>query len=198
MPLDAQALIVEDGSGLALPVPPIVALLNTSRPAAIARLVVAVIIRVAINRVSSRRDRSHIGEEIGKGVHPAIANGNTPSAVVLPMAMTGIGAALFHASPSIVFRRSLGPPRPISVNRVQGDRFFNLETAATLDSSAVKMITSDFTNVAALAAAKPPSPATCIRRSLFNNRQSAKAHADRVCSSIHWKNCKENRTGGQE
>lgn len=101
---------VADDQALAAKLDPNVAscvsgLLFPRRPAAVARLVVAVVVREAIEAMSRRRARPHVSQERLERVAPAVANADAPSAVALEVWPTRIGASRSHARPRLVLRR---------------------------------------------------------------------------------------------
>src|SRR3990167_6938302 len=68
----------------------------TSGPAAITRSVRTVVVD-ALNGVLRSGAHPHIGEEVGKGQAPSVANGDTSASVVSPLRRVGIEASCFHS-----------------------------------------------------------------------------------------------------
>lgn len=84
----------------------IVRLLQAGRPAAVARLIVAVVVD-AIERMQERGARAHVGVEGGERVPPAIADGDAAAAVIRPRGVRATETAAFHGAPRFVFGRAL-------------------------------------------------------------------------------------------
>lgn len=80
-------------------------LLGGSRPSTVAGSVWAVVVRVAINRMVSRRSTSHVRVERFEAVAPAVAHGNPASAVFRIVRMVLVEAARFDALPRGVLDR---------------------------------------------------------------------------------------------
>jgi hypothetical protein len=75
-----------------------------SRPAAVARFVVSIVVD-AINRVAGRWARPHVGNEISKGF-PSVTDGNaTASVPMVLIGLAGMAAPVQHRFPSGVFGR---------------------------------------------------------------------------------------------
>ena len=88
---------------LAAVLPPVARLLLEGRPATVALLVVAVVVD-AVQREPGRAF-SHVVEEVLETV-PALADGDTPTAVAWPVAARWTAAPLQHARPRVVSSRA--------------------------------------------------------------------------------------------
>ncbi len=78
-------------------------LLLAATPFAILRRVIAVVVD-SVQRVSIWA-RPHVSNEIGKTVLPSIANSNSSAAVITPLRIIRLSAAIQHPLPNIVKRR---------------------------------------------------------------------------------------------
>ena len=74
------------------------------RPAAITRLIVAVIVD-AVNGMGRRGTRPHVCEEVQKAFVPSFANGDTTSTIPMPVLQFGVTAPLAHVNPCAVLGR---------------------------------------------------------------------------------------------
>lgn len=83
--------------------PPIARLLRTSRPPAVIRLVVAVVVD-AIKRVLPRRLLAHVREERLEAAAPTIADRNAATAIAVPCRVARVRTALNHRPPRSVER----------------------------------------------------------------------------------------------
>lgn len=81
----------------------IAALLRGGRPAAVARAVAATVVD-AVKRVLSRRALAHVGQEVLEHT-PTLADSNASAAVVVPVGIVGVRAALPHSDPRNVSGR---------------------------------------------------------------------------------------------
>jgi hypothetical protein len=72
-----------------------------SGPAAVARFIVAIVVRKAINGVLWGWPRPHVGKEVLKGLQPVAAN---PDAATTIVWVQSIKAASLHLPPNLVFR----------------------------------------------------------------------------------------------
>lgn len=77
-------------------------LLNGGRPAAVARLVVTVVIRMPVKRMFERWSLAHILKEIPKFV-PTLAHFDPAPAVPIPAFASRIFTTLAHLLPNIIF-----------------------------------------------------------------------------------------------
>ena len=78
-------------------------LLFWRRPSAISRLVSEIVI-YPVNLMLPAWAGAHVSKKVTE-VPPALADRNSPAAVVVKVAMTRITAALAHALPDAIFRR---------------------------------------------------------------------------------------------
>ena len=83
----------------------IVVLFCACRPAAIARFVVAVVVRVAINGMRFGWARTHVSIESREVLAPCSTNCDTPRSVLLKRVAGRIVTASFHGLPNPVLRR---------------------------------------------------------------------------------------------
>ena len=79
----------------------VIRLLSFARPSTVGWLVVSIVVD-AFQRVATR-PLSKIAYELREAVLPAIAHGNTSTAVVLPRCRFRIKASVFHRQPDLVF-----------------------------------------------------------------------------------------------
>lgn len=83
-----------------------------SGPMAIRRLISTVVV-FAINAMGWTRPRSHIGNEIGKGLTPAVADCDPSTAVPMVPTVGGLVATLQHMTPDPVFRGTVASMRQV-------------------------------------------------------------------------------------
>jgi hypothetical protein len=95
-------------------------------PAAVRRFVIAVVVN-AIQCMSLRWSRSHVGNEVSHRLAPAFANRYPAPAIVLVCLVLGVVASLDHCNPGVVDRSARHPVLCIAR---YGD--FEIETSATL------------------------------------------------------------------
>lgn len=140
---------------------PIGGLLFPSRPSAIFRAIVAVVVD-AINRVTGRRARTHVQKERFKFI-PSIADANPASSVVTVCAAVGVSATVPQRQPGVVLRgfcssmtESLCPDALVAIAAAR-DLFTSLQGCGVRDRF-----------LAAIACAKP-SPVTVWAGSFIPN-----------------------------
>lgn len=106
-PLDQrQRLSVEGKSHVA---PEVASLLLTRRPSNVPGLVVPVVVRESVQRVTVRRPRSQIRQEVREPIRPrpSCAHPDASASVVPPAHAIRIGAPRLHCAPDGVFRSTL-------------------------------------------------------------------------------------------
>lgn len=80
----------------------VVGLLKFSRPTAIVGCVVAVVV-LAVQGVFGAWSRTHVGVEVFKGVHPAVANPDAPTSISVVSLILGLDNPGLHATPNKIF-----------------------------------------------------------------------------------------------
>lgn len=136
----------------------IVHLLFSRSPAAIARLIIAIIID-SINTVFARWPYTHICEKVFEGVTPAVANFNTASTVIFIRVVVRIIATLCHPTP---YPKLASMGRAVSFIRINSlQQFYRFAAKLTRQTSTTSSLTSgkNFTkgrnDFAAIALASP-------------------------------------------
>lgn len=131
-------------SGIAL-------LLGAGRPPAVSWLVVAVVVD-PVNGIVGRRAAAHVGQEVGEGVAPPLADGNPTTAIVRKPRSGWAVATADHRTPAVpLWRQAPGNgTRPPA-----GGGFFALKATAGLNVSRSQVMGKDDLFVAAVAATEP-------------------------------------------
>lgn len=159
-------------------------LLSKSTPAAIARLVVAIVIRITIKGFTLRT-LPHVGEEILKLV-PPLADFNTSTSI------TGIAggrlaiASRQHSLPCLVCP-SRGVILGMTMRAFGATGVRTLDAPATTGMASFQMAGSDDAHRPAIAATVPMRVGAA-RECIFNRYQGAKAAAGNIVRFLHSKN----------
>lgn len=155
----------------------VVVLLNPSRPFAVARLVMAFAVD-SLQSVLGRRSRSHIGNEVGEGVKPAVANVDSTASV----AWVGTKAAAFaHGAPNAPFSRIAH-----SMRAKASTGFVALKAAAAFSVSAIQLVCWYVQRLSAFASANPLANVAAARGRTFNGRQTTKFQIGEINFGWHW------------
>jgi len=163
----------------------VVALLDLGCPAAVCRLVVAIVID-AVDRMA-RWARSHVAQERGERLPPFVAHGDATPAVVRERLSTRVKAAALGVLPGTVFAR----PSPIDGRTMDSRarlRLFPLQAATTFLTAASQIAAQSRNSQPAIAAADPVPVVATFFGSGFHN-ESAKPLArniDPVIASLSW------------
>ena len=161
--------------------PSIKRLLRAGRPTTVARLVVAVVVREAVNRMLGGWARAHVVKERSK-VLPGRTHGYAPATIIIEADIFRIATTLVHAAPSAIFRK-LRPSNCRSMARVSsiGSCCHNLLSGSLfLDASAATGVPVPQTRTlrdglsSAIATGVPPSSSAGRIRGARHNRQSSK------------------------
>ena len=165
--------------------PSIVDLLLPCSPAAVARLVVAVV----IDAIKSQTfwSRTHVGAPVFKRAKPAVTDSNSPPAVVSPALIVRVGTALNHACPDSIFRRCLTLDRLAMLGISQHHfetRFFSLKAATTLSIASPQSITANGHKLTAVADAQPENVIT-ILPILCEDDEPSETLANQVKLGVH-------------
>jgi len=170
LPADAYSLcpLRQDESFAPERQPPIVplvpVLLDGCGPAAILLGVTAGVVD-AVERVSSRGARPHVGEEGLEAVAPLLGHGDPAPAVVREPGIIWVSAPANNGAPRFVFAGS----GHAMVGRADLD-----QASAGLGSPTVQLILQDYRGASALAAAFPCGAISPPRRARPDHRQSMK------------------------
>jgi hypothetical protein len=149
-------------------------LLTPGSPAAIPLGVRAIIVD-AVELMFQGWLSSHIGEKVGIIV-PARVGDDAATAVVLPILVLGVEAAISHAGPSFPFRSTSSPVAVASVFAANGGVF---SAAARRHGSAFQIGGRNGVFIAAVAKANPVSVAAfCV--SQRDNGQEVEASASEI------------------
>jgi len=90
-----QSIVIQDSGSYGKS--PVICLLRTGRPAAVAKLVVAVRIRISV-KACSGRPFSHVFEEVLEGL-PALADADAATSISIISLIILIGASRGHRRP---------------------------------------------------------------------------------------------------
>ena len=154
----------------------VVVLLDPRRPFAVARLVMAFAVD-ALQSVLGRRSPPHVGNEVGKGVEPTVANVDSTASVAR---MRTDAASLPHCSPNAPFGRIAHAVR--SVKRAS---LVALKTAAAFGVTAVQFIGRHVARFSALASANPLADMAARIRGSLNGNQASKLHSCQINFGWH-------------
>lgn len=154
----------------------VVVLLNPRRPLAVARLVVAIAVD-SLNRVLGRGPSAHVGNEIGKGIEPAVANVDSSASVARVRTQA---ATLTHGSPDSPFRRVYH-----AMLRMQRTGLVSLKASAALGVSAVQLVGRYVQLLSALAAASPFTYMATAGCRTLNGSQASKLHSGQINFGWH-------------
>lgn len=158
----------------------IAGLLFRSRPPAIHRFVVAVVVDALYRCIGWAW--SHVGKELREAIQPLRADRNPAPAVSLIAVLLQIRAALFHGMPDLVFGRVLAVLRA-SVNWCAADLV--VEAAAAFRRPASQRSGHYPLLISAYAGAKPIHAASATLFGLFGSGQSPKDLTGQVvCYSV--------------
>lgn len=154
----------------------VVVLINPSRPLAVARLVMAFAVD-SLQSVFGRRSRSHVGNEVRKGVKPAVANVDSTASVAWMEAKT---AAFAHGTPNAVFGCIAG-----SVRAKASAGLVALKAAAAFGVSAIQLVGGYVQRLSAFASANPLANMAAASGRAFNGRQTTKLHIGEINFGWH-------------
>lgn len=152
----------------------VVSLFYGSRPAAIARFVVAVYV-YAVNRVLGRWSRTHVGVEVLDRVFPSVANGDPTTAIIGVVLVSGVEAPMLHQVPYCVLRSES--------QSVLRDVFLALDLT-TRPGSASKISAGDLGFRVASASAQPQVEASVVSSEVSNHRQLSELSAREVLKAV--------------
>lgn len=156
-------------------------LLDRGRPAAVSRLVIAVIVN-PVNRVLGRRARPHIREEVLEG-SPAIAHGDTSPAVVPVSGDVGIRASRPHAGPDSIHFGRLAANAMTVFRSLLPDLISGALGAPARDAPSVaKVIDCSESFGAAIALTAPDDLAAATLGGRFNGNEPAESLPGKVNS----------------
>lgn len=154
---------------------PVALLLRPCGPAAVARLVVAIVVD-AVQRVISRRSPAHVGEERFVGDCPSLTDGDPSAAIVSVLFVAGTQATSAHASPRRVFCGH-GCSLAVLTAAALTTRHFGSETAATARLKPGQSVSERDVLVATIALAKPFNAwAWCVGS--FDHREAPDSLSD--------------------
>lgn len=130
-------------------------LLAWGSPSAVTRLIIAIVVREAVNAQSGRAV-SHIATEVLKGIEPAGANGNSSTTVIAESGIPGISATRSHVTPDMECSRTSVRRLPVdSVGFNSFRKHLSLFAPAACGCSPFKRATIDSLHSSAIAAAHP-------------------------------------------
>lgn len=118
-------------------------------PTTVARSVRSIVID-SVNRMATRRPRSHVGKEVLKRSHPALGNRDAAAAVIVVLRGVRIQAPVFHRAPGFVFGRVRA-----SVPAMRRTGSFAVQAAAGLAISLAEIRRRGDRHAAAVASAYP-------------------------------------------
>ncbi len=147
---------------------PVIHLLQPCRPAAIARLVVAIVV-LSVKRMLRRWSLTHVGNEVRERMKPALTYRDAPRTIRFKLRCVRIAAAGFHARPYPILWRVLQAVRPILI------LLFSPAPARHGVSDAELVLRNDY--FIAAGAATLPLPSLAFLRHFFEHNQSAVAFA---------------------
>lgn len=124
-------------------------LLTSSRPPAIFRAIVSIVIK-SINGVQRTWTSAHILEKVFKRVHPSIANSNAPSSIMHPSIKSWICASFSHLAPSFILNCFA-----FAVSSSNLACYFFLKASAAIAFPAAQCRRCNVFNISAFALAKP-------------------------------------------
>lgn len=157
-------------------------LLFRRRPPAISRLIIAIVVRVAVNRMCRRWSRPNVSKKVFKRVTPALANGNPATAVVDVHFERWVCASVNHSPPYPILRR-------VGASVCFGSLGGSLtnHAAARLSCSALKIASSDCFGCGTTRTPADPHRTKFALAGVFYDCQSAKYHPGQVLKSfIGW------------
>ncbi len=125
-------------------------LLGTGSPTTIPRLVIAVVVREAVQAVFRRRARPQVGQEGSKVVPPSVAKLDPPPAVSTVSPVPGIATPPYRVGPRVVFRGAT-----VAVSLIFSPCRVAAETPATFDMIVAKAAAGYTALVATIATAVP-------------------------------------------
>ncbi len=141
----------------------------------------------ALNRVPSRWARTHVLNEIFKGL-PTLARGDAARAVVLEIFGSRIGAAIDHAGPDSMLARARSAMRAQSFG-VALSKLFATDAAARQAATVQKVGSSNQLGPPAVTHADPSrATARCVLASMRNGK-AAKNVASQIVSFNHKQHC---------
>src|SRR5260221_710578 len=143
-------------------------LLFASRPAAVARLIVSVIVD-AVQRMKARRPWSHICEKVGEA-GPPLTDFDSSASVVLPVSCARVVAARAHINPSVVLRQMFSALRR-TMHKVLGNHSVTVKTTATHHVFIDQMVSEHRVLCAAFAPTNPSCFSPVIIRAPRQNGQ---------------------------
>ncbi len=149
-------------------------LLFRRRPAAIARLIIAVVID-SVNGMLGRWARPHVGRECLETHSPSLAHRNAASSVVLKICEPAIAASVDHVRPNVVNRSTRH-----AVLKIHHGGAFSPKAAAACCVAISQMLRLDCFHFATIAPAFPTAIANIRQRS-----QPPKSLASPVDSCAH-------------
>lgn len=162
----------------------VIALLNGSRPSAVAGLVVAIVV-VAFNLMTFGT-RAHVSDEVRVTITPSVANLDAAPTVTVEFIRARVVAARLHPSPYAVLagaRRSASSP----VNAHLRGRHVSSKASATLNVPCPQRPAVNIAGVSALALASPERERSARADSLDRN-ESAEPLSRKVDKRWHFTN----------
>lgn len=151
-------------------------LLGSCNPAAVLRLIVAVIVDT-LNRMFRRRTLTHVGQKAFKFT-PSFTNLNSALSVGLEVRRIGVSTSINHQSPNAINRRSAVAVRS---RTLRGDH--STETPATCRFASSQANAQDCFDGSTITSANPMGLSANVRRP-FHNQQPSESLPDHVLEVV--------------
>ena len=133
--------------------------------------------------------KAHVGKEVFKTVTPTFTNRDSSTAVILPSGMIGVGAAIYHRRPYVVFRSMVvlqGVPVSTTRYSCSGCANFPTQTPTTFNDSRPKTKATSDKCIAAIARTNPKCLVFFVTANAVFDEKSPESLASYILkSSVH-------------